>query len=159
MLRTPFLLAAAALAIAAPADAAAGGAIVRTPLASGAAPISAAVSVPAGSRLFYLSGALPALGPTPGSTEVQAASALSRIDATLKGLGLGFGDVVSATVYLAGDPQQGGAIDFAGLNAAWSKAFGTPAQPNKPARSTVKVAGLVAPGALVEIEVIAARPD
>jgi len=156
MLRYTPLLAAAALAAAAPACA---GEIVRTPLASGAASISAAVSVPASSRLFFLSGALPALGPTPGSTEVQAASALSRIEGTLKGLGLGFGDVVSATVYLVGDPQQGGAIDFAGLNAAWSKAFGTAQQPNKPARSTVKVAGLVAPGALVEIEVVAARPN
>jgi enamine deaminase RidA (YjgF/YER057c/UK114 family) len=42
---------------------------------------------------------------------------------------------------------------------AYSQFFGTPAQPNLPARSTVQVAGLVTPGMLVEIEVnLAKRP-
>ncbi|WP_188916157.1 Rid family hydrolase [Caulobacter rhizosphaerae] len=62
-----------------------------------------------------------------------------------------------ATVFLVGHPAKGGEINFTGLNAAWSQRFGTADQPNKPARSTVKVAGRVAPGALVEIEVVAAR--
>jgi enamine deaminase RidA (YjgF/YER057c/UK114 family) len=35
--------------------------------------------------------------------------------------------------------------------------FGTEKQPNVPARTTVQVAGLPMPGALVEIEVVAAR--
>jgi enamine deaminase RidA (YjgF/YER057c/UK114 family) len=35
--------------------------------------------------------------------------------------------------------------------------FGTAEQPNKPSRSAVQVAALAAPGALVEIEVIAAK--
>ena len=48
-------------------------------------------------------------------------------------------------------------LDFAGMNAAYAKFFGTPDQPNKPARTTVQVAALVAAGALVEIEVQAAR--
>jgi enamine deaminase RidA (YjgF/YER057c/UK114 family) len=39
---------------------------------------------------------------------------------------------------------------------AYSERFGTAAQPNKPARSTMEVAGLVDPGWLVEIEVTAA---
>ena len=39
----------------------------------------------------------------------------------------------------------------------WALRFGTAAQPNKPARSTVKVAGLATPGALVEIEMIAVK--
>jgi enamine deaminase RidA (YjgF/YER057c/UK114 family) len=39
----------------------------------------------------------------------------------------------------------------------YKKFFGTPEQPNKPARSAVQIAALVAPGALVEIEVIAAK--
>jgi enamine deaminase RidA (YjgF/YER057c/UK114 family) len=43
------------------------------------------------------------------------------------------------------------------MNAAYAKYFGTSAQPNKPARSTFQVAALVAAGALVEIEVQAAR--
>ena len=59
------------------------------------------------------------------------------------------------SVFLVGDPAKGGAMDFAGMNAAFSKVFGAEAQPNKPARSTVQVAALVLPGALVEIDLIA----
>jgi enamine deaminase RidA (YjgF/YER057c/UK114 family) len=70
---------------------------------------------------------------------------------------LTFGDVVKATVFLVGDPAKGGEIDFAGMNQSWSKEFGTAAQPNKPARSTIKVAGLATQGALVEIEMIAVK--
>jgi enamine deaminase RidA (YjgF/YER057c/UK114 family) len=66
------------------------------------------------------------------------------------------GDVVMMRVYLAADPATG-KHDSAGMNASFSKFFGTPDQPNKPARSTFGVAALVAPGALVEIEVQAAR--
>jgi enamine deaminase RidA (YjgF/YER057c/UK114 family) len=43
------------------------------------------------------------------------------------------------------------------LPAGYSQFFGTKEQPNKPARSAVQVAALVAPGALLEIEVIAAK--
>ena len=48
-------------------------------------------------------------------------------------------------------------MDFPGMMAAYTQHFGLAAQPNKPAHSTVQVASLVAPGALVEIEVIAVR--
>jgi enamine deaminase RidA (YjgF/YER057c/UK114 family) len=78
------------------------------------------------------------------------------MEAVLKQLGLNFGDVVKATVFLVGDPAKGGEIDFAAMNGEWSKRFGTPTQPNKPARSTVKV-GLASPGALVEIEMVAVK--
>jgi enamine deaminase RidA (YjgF/YER057c/UK114 family) len=52
-------------------------------------------------------------------------------------------------------------MDFAGFMKAYTQYFGTPEQPNLPARSAVQVAGLAAPGMLVEIEVILARkaPD
>lgn len=132
--------------------------IKRAPSA-GPIAISPAVTVPPGSTLVFLSGALPTISDkaTPGDTATQTRSVLAKLDAALKAEGLGFGDVVKATVFLVGDPAKNGEIDFAGLNAAWSEAFGTTAQPNKPARSTVKVAGLVAPGALVEIEFVAAR--
>ena len=43
------------------------------------------------------------------------------------------------------------------MNSAWLKVFGTPDQPNKPARATIQAANLVAPGALVEIEFVAAK--
>lgn len=142
------------------------GEIVRTPIPGSDFPIAAAVTVPPDATLTYLSGALPAVAKPDapkgsvesyGDTEAQTLSVLSRLEAGLKAQGLGFGDVVQAHVYLVGDPGKGGEIDFAGLQKAWSRYFGTPAQPNKPARSTVKVAGLVAPGTLVEIEFVAAK--
>lgn len=134
--------------------------ITRVP-SSGAVAISPAVTVPPGATLVFLSGALPTIADksAPGSTEAQTRSVLDKLEAGLKAQGLGFGDVVKATVFLVGDPARGGELDFQGLNAAWSAAFGTAAQPNKPARSTVKVAGLVLPGALVEIEFVAARAN
>ncbi len=92
-----------------------------------------------------------------GDTEAQTMSTLSKIEASLKNEGLAMGDVVMMHVYMAGDPAKGGKLDFPGMMAAYSRFFGTKEQPNKPARSTVQVAALVAPWALVEIEVIAAK--
>lgn len=90
-------------------------------------------------------------------TRSQSESVFRKIEAILKEQGLGMSDVVMMHVYLAGDPAMGNKMDFAGMMAAYTKFFGTAEQPNKPARSTVQVAGLVAPAALVEIEVIAVR--
>jgi enamine deaminase RidA (YjgF/YER057c/UK114 family) len=67
------------------------------------------------------------------------------------------GDVIKMNVFLVGDPAKGGKMDFPGMMAAYTKFFGTKEQPNLPARSAVQVAGLAAPGGLVEIEVIAAK--
>ena len=92
-----------------------------------------------------------------GDTKTQAASVFKRIQESLTSLGLGFGNVVAMTVYLAGDPAKGGRMDFEGFMAAYTQHFGTKEQPNLPARSTVQVAGLVAPGMLVEIEVQLAK--
>ena len=117
--------------------------------------------------MFYLSGQLPtpatpadsAKG-TPavyGNTQAQSENVFTKIQNALKEQGLGMGDVVMMRVFLAADPAMGGKFDSAGMNTAYSKFFGTPEQPNKPARATVGVAALVAAGALVEIEVQAAR--
>jgi len=142
--------------------------LVRTPLPDGNPfPISAAVTVPAGYDTVYVSGALPAVinkDAAQGSVEsygdmaTQAESALTKIKASLTSLGLGMGDVVKMTVFMVADPTKENKLDFAGLMTGYTKFFGTAEQPNKPARSAVQVAALVAPGALVEIEVIAVRP-
>ena len=62
-------------------------------------------------------------------------------------------------VYLAGDPAKGGKMDFAGFMAGYTQFFGTKEPPNLPARSAMQVAALAAPTALVEIEVVAVKPD
>jgi len=117
--------------------------------------------------MFFLSGQLPspvtpadrAKG-TPavyGNTQAQAENAFTKIQTLLKAQGLGMGDIVMMRVYMASDPAMENKLDFAGMNAAYGKFFGTADQPNKPARSTVQVAALVAAGALLEVEVQAAR--
>ena len=95
----------------------------------------------------------PAAGATPPSRPLTRST---KLEATLKQLGLTFGDVVKATVFLVADPTNGNKINFPAMNAEWSKRFGTAAQPNKPARSTVQV-GLATAGALVEIEMVAVK--
>ena len=116
---------------------------------------------------LYLSGQLPTpitpadrekgIPATYGDTRQQSESTFMKIQNLLKEQGLTMSDVVMMRVYMAADPAMGNKLDFAGMNAAYGKFFGTPEQPNKPARSTFQVAALVAQGALVEIEVQAAR--
>ena len=55
-----------------------------------------------------------------------------------------------------GDPATG-KMDFKGFMDAYTQFFGTPDQPNLPARSAVQVAGLASPGVLVEVEVVLAQ--
>jgi enamine deaminase RidA (YjgF/YER057c/UK114 family) len=117
--------------------------------------------------MLYVSGQLPSpITPvdrekgTPavyGNTQAQAENVFGKIQNLLKEQGLGMGDVVMMRVYMAADPSMDDKLDFAGMNAAYAKFFGTPEQPNKPARSTVQVAALVAAGAFLEVEVQAAR--
>jgi len=92
-----------------------------------------------------------------GDTQTQALSVFTKIQGLLKEQGLDMKDVVKMTVFLAGDPAKGGKLDFAGLQASYTKFFGTAEQPNKPARSAMQVAALAAPWALLEVEVIAVR--
>jgi enamine deaminase RidA (YjgF/YER057c/UK114 family) len=140
--------------------------VARLPLLNSDFPISSAVTVHSGIDTVFLSGALsPVNNPAApkgsieayGDTEAQTLGSLNAIKATLGRLGLGMGDVVKMTVFLAADPKTG-KMDFAGMMKSYVKFFGTKDQPNKPARSAVQVAGLAAPWALVEIEVVAAKP-
>ncbi len=79
---------------------------------------------------------------------------LKRIQSVLGDVGLTMGDVVKMQVFLVGDPNNGGRMDFAGFMEGYTQFFGTKEQPNIP-----QVAGLVNPGWLVEIEVVAVRPE
>jgi enamine deaminase RidA (YjgF/YER057c/UK114 family) len=142
--------------------------VVRTPLPDGNPfPISAAVTVRAGVDTVYVSGALPAAinkdapkgtPPEYGDMQTQTVSVLTSIQGTLAKLGLGMGDVVKMTVFMVADPANDNKLNFPALMAGYTQFFGTPEQPNKPARSAVQVAALVAPGALLEVEVIAVKP-
>jgi enamine deaminase RidA (YjgF/YER057c/UK114 family) len=122
-------------------------------------PIAAGVSVPPGYTTFYISGALPkvitpAANGQPadfGDTATQTRSVLDNLKAVMEKMGVGFGDVVAAHVFL--DPKA----DFMAMNKVWGEEFGTAAQPNKPARAAFRTNALVLPGALLEIEFVAAK--
>lgn len=129
-------------------------------------PIASSVLVPANAELVFLSGTLADVAkPTApagsierlGDTETQADSVLGKLAKELAVSGLTFADVVKMNVFLVGDPQKGGTMDFEGLMKAYKRHFGAATGGRLPARTTVQVAGLPIPGALVEIEVIAAR--
>lgn len=142
--------------------------VTRHPLPGGSTfPIAQAVEVPAGTTLVYHSGTLP--GPANpdadpesreyyGDTYTQAESVFARMQGSLENLGLDFGDVVKMTVFLVGDPENGGRMDFSGFMRSYSKYFGTEEQPNKPARSAFQIAGLARPNMFIEVEVVLARP-
>lgn len=129
-------------------------------------PIASSVRVPPGAELLFLSGTLADVAKPDapagsverlGDTETQAASVLGKLEQELAASGFTFGDVVKMNVFVVGDPAKGGRMDFEGLMKAYTRYVGIPTQGRLPARTTVQVAGLPLPGALVEIEVIAAR--
>jgi len=143
--------------------------VTRHPLPNNSTfPISRAVEVTADTTLIYHSGTLP--GPANpdaeagsreywGDTEAQANSVFDNMAASFETLGVDFGDVIKMTVFLVGDPEMGGRMDFGGFMKAYTKHFGTEAQPNKPARSAIQIAALARPGVFIEIEVVLARPE
>ena len=162
---TKALLLTACLVLTATAARAEPPAVVRT--GAPTAPIAATVEVPGRLDMIYLSGMLPPVADpsappgTPaayGDTTTQTVNLFKHMQAVLAEKGLTLGDVVMMRIYMIGDPAKDGHMDFAGMMAGYKQFFGTPDQPNKPARSTVQVAGLAAPGPSMEIEVTAARP-
>ncbi|MFZ2237268.1 MAG: RidA family protein [Dokdonella sp.] len=150
-----------------PAIAAGAGDVIRHPIPGSDFPISAAVEIPAGKSLIFLSGMVPPVinkdAPkgsvaSYGDTQTQTVSVLKRIEEQLARLKLGMGDVVKMQVFLVGDPDNAGKLDFAGFMKGYTQFFGTKEQPKLPVRSAFQIAALAGPGMLVEIEVTAVRP-
>ena len=164
-LAKPLKAAVVAATLAAGMPAASGAELVRHRTPGSDFPILMAVEVPAGYKTIYLSGVVPSVADATkpagtleayGDTRTQTASVLRNIERNLKRIGLTLGAVIKMQVFLVGDPAQQGRMDFKGMMAAYTEAFGTTAQPNLPTRSVVQVVGLANPGWLVEIEVVAA---
>ncbi len=117
----------------------------KAPAAIG--PYSQAIN--SGAGLVFVSGQLPidpATGAFPeGGVKEQTRQSLTNAKAILEAAGLGLGNVVKTTVFLA---DMG---DFAAMNEVYAQFFCAPF----PARSAVAVKTLPK-GALVEVECIAA---
>ncbi len=102
----------------------------------------------AAGKLLFISGQIP-LDPVTGemvgnSAAEQAVQVFKNIKAILEAAGIGFGDVVKATVLLKN------MADFASVNEVYARQFSG----DFPARAAFEVAALPR-GALVEIEAIA----
>lgn len=110
-------------------------------------PYSQAIEV---NGFVYASGQLPidpATGAFPeGGVKEQTRQSILNVKAILEEAGLALANVVKTTVYLA---DMG---DFAAMNEVYSQFFAQPF----PARSAIAVKALPK-GALVEVEVVAAR--
>jgi len=120
--------------------------VLSTPSAPAAlGPYSVAVE---GNGIVFFSGqiALDGDGNPAGSTAEQAKQVMEQIGGLLSDVGLGFSDVLKATIFLA---DMG---DFAVVNEVYGSFFDS----EPPARSAVEVAALPK-GVSVEIETIAAR--
>lgn len=109
--------------------------------------LSAAVKV---GDLVFLSGALGTKpgggGLADGGIQGQTRQALENVKASAALAGVTMADIAKCTVFLT-DVK-----DFQGMNQVYREFFPT----DPPARTTVAVAGLVVPGALIEIECMAA---
>ncbi|MFC5450367.1 RidA family protein [Paenibacillus aestuarii] len=133
---------------------------------SPASSISSGVSVPSGSSYLFTSGTTPPVlnkeGKTVyeryGDTKTQGIGILKSIESQLKEKGLTLADVTYLRVYLIADPSKDNKFDYQGWFDAYAQFFGTEANPVKPARSTVGVAGLVNADWLIEIEAVAVYP-
>lgn len=136
-------------------------------IGSAQSPISASVAIPEGAAWVWTAGTVPSVADrnapagSParyGDTRTQALSALAEVENRLKARGLSMKDVVFLRCYLVADKNKGGAVDYAGWNAAYGEYFNNANNPTKPARSTLAVAGLVNADLLVEIEAVAVYP-
>lgn len=116
-----------------------------------------AIKIPAGAETMYLSGSGARQGPdgTCGDMEAQVIDTFTRFNETLTSQGWSMSDIIQVRAFaVRGDD---GELDFDGFNRGYLQFFGTEANPTKPVRTFVEIAGLVVDCWLVEIEIRAAR--
>src|ERR1700682_1125950 len=115
------------------------------------APFSHAVET---DGFVFVTGQMPdtpdAPGQLPDGIEAQTRAVMENLRLVLKGIDLGFENVVMARIYLTRFKQ-----DYAVMNATYRSYF---AEGRLPARTCVGVAG-AAHGALIEIDLVCRRPE
>jgi 2-iminobutanoate/2-iminopropanoate deaminase len=123
--------------------------VINRPDARPGGVLSPAVRV--GSVLFLsgVMGTKPGGGLADGGIEGQTRQALENVKSALALAGAKMEDVAKCTVFLTD------AANFQAMNTVYREFFPT----DPPARSTVAVAALVVPNALIEIECTAAAPQ
>jgi 2-iminobutanoate/2-iminopropanoate deaminase len=116
-----------------------------------AEPISHYTDAVRAGDLLFVSGCVPVDGEgklVAGDVVAQARQVFMNIGAVLEAAGAGFGDVVKVTVFLIDvDDRQA-------VNTVRQEFFG----PARPSSTLVEVSRLAVPGALIEVEAVAAIP-
>lgn len=126
----------------------------RHMIASGPRPVAPFSHATEANGFVFVTGQMPTDpaapdAPLPVGIEAQTARVVENLKIVLAGVGLGLEHVVMARIYLTQFER-----DYAALNRLWPSFF---AAGQLPARTTVGVTAL-AVGALVEIDLVAARP-
>jgi 2-iminobutanoate/2-iminopropanoate deaminase len=102
---------------------------------------------------IYVSGQVPVDPVTnqavTGDVKAETRQVLSNVQRILEGCGASMADVVKCGVFLT-DVK-----DFGAMNEVYAEFFGSA----KPARTTIAVAALPLPGAKVEIDAVAYKPE
>jgi enamine deaminase RidA (YjgF/YER057c/UK114 family) len=93
-----------------------------------------------------------------GDMKTQATGLLKRLQENLAAVGLTFSDVIYLRAFVGPDTLRGGKFDYDGWNAAYSDFFNNPANPHKPARTTVTTPTYGSPGMMLEVELLCAFP-
>ncbi|WP_375055957.1 RidA family protein [Zobellella sp. DQSA1] len=139
--------------------------IVTHPIPNSDFPIAQAVEVTGDVTTLYVSGQVPPVIDADadgnskaafGDTRQQTIGVIERIKTILEAQGMALNNVVKMQVFLVGDPELDGKMDFSGFMEGYKEYFGQD-KAGLPARSAMQVAGLVNPGWLVEIEVTAVK--
>ncbi len=129
--------------------------------------IYSGMGIKAGAGYYWTAGTLAALAKAEapatsaerfGDMKFQATSTLQRLQENLAAVGLGFKDVIFLRAFLAPNKFGDGQYDYAGWNAAYDEFFNNPANPHKPARTTVTTPSFGGPGAQIEVELLTAFP-
>ncbi len=128
--------------------------------------ISSGAIIPEGKKMLWTSGSTGGVADSSavagtreqfGDTQTQALSILANFEKTLRAKGLKMNDVLMLRVYLTPDKSTG-KHDYQGWNNAYAQYFGTAANPTKPIRSTIGIAGLANTDKFIEIELVAVYP-
>ena len=128
--------------------------LIRHMIAAGPRPVAPFSHAVEANGFVFVTGQMPTDpaapdAPLPEGVEAQTKRVFENLKIVLGGIGLGLEHVVMARIYLTHFDR-----DYAALNALWPSFW----EPDKlPARTTVGVTAL-AVGALVEIDLVAARP-
>lgn len=93
-----------------------------------------------------------------GDLPTQTRGVMKKLRDNLATVGLGFSDIVSMLAWVGPDKLHDGKHHLIDWNTTYDEFFNNARNPHKPARATLETPGFGHPGAMLEVEVMAAFP-